>query len=164
MGVIPRGGNDGLLAMLHSGRSTSHFVNELSRILQVETITVLARIFTSICLATSFLGVALSMSDFLADGFQLEKKGKSNFIIYGATFLPPFLIVLFFPGIFIKALALAGIYCSILFVILPAAMAWRGRYQHHFSGVYQVSGGKVLLVLMMGIGVFVITQGLVDLF
>jgi tyrosine-specific transport protein len=164
MGVIPREGNAGLIAMLHSGRSTSHFVNELSRILHIETITVLARIFTSICLATSFLGVALSMSDFLADGLQLEKKGKSNFIIYGATFLPAFVIVLFFPGIFIKALSLAGIYCAILFVILPAAMAWQGRYHRHFSSDYRVRGGKILLVIMMMIGAGVIVQGIIGIF
>ena len=160
MGVIPREGDNGLIAMLHSGRSTSEFVNELSDLLQRDTITVFARIFTSVCLATSFLGVALCLSDFIADGLQLEKTGKNKLIIHGATFLPPLLIVLFYPGIFISALSYAGIYCVILLILLPAMMAWSGRYRKNMAKGYQVIGGKPLLIGLMCIAVFIIGQSL----
>ena len=53
------------------------------------------------------------------------------------------LIVLFYPGIFISALSYAGIYCVILFVLLPALMASSGRYSKNIAhGEYRVSGGK----------------------
>jgi len=163
MGVIPRDGDNGLVAMLHSGHSASDFVNSLSGLLQKDAITYLARIFTSICLATSFLGVSLGLSDFLADGLQVAKKGKGNLIVYGATFLPPLAIVLFYPSIFISALSYAGIYCIVLLVLLPVLMAWWGRYRKNLArGTYQVRGGKALLIVLMMVAIAMIGQGIFE--
>ncbi len=126
MGVIPRGGNNGLMSMLHSGRSTSEFVEQLNILLQQNTLTNIARFFTSICLATAFLGVSLGLTDFLADGFSLEKKGWNAFFIALIAFLPPLLIALYYPRAFVAALGYAGIDCVILVIFLPALMAWHG--------------------------------------
>jgi tyrosine-specific transport protein len=165
MGSIPREGSNGLEAMLQSGRSTSNFVNALSVILQHKTITVIAQIFTSICLATSFLGVALCLSDFLSDGFGIKKAGKGKIIISIATFLPPLMITLFFPGMFISALSCAGIYCVILQVILPPLMVWRGRYllKLTHAGSYQMIGGKLLLVLSTIIGIVILAKDFIKI-
>jgi tyrosine-specific transport protein len=164
MGVVPRTGDNGLVAMLHSGRSNSEFVTALSVLLQRETITVFARIFTSICLATSFLGVALSLSDFLADGLHLAKKGTGNLFIYTLTFLPPLIIVLFYPGAFIGALSYAGIYCVILLVLLPALMAWSGRYRKQLASPqhYRAWGGKPLLVILIVCAVLIIGNSFIS--
>lgn len=161
MGIIAREGNDGLIAMLHSGNSNSQFVTALNNILQNNTITYIAGIFTTICLATSFLGVALSLTDFLADGLAQSKTGKGAFIVYGATFLPPLLIVLFDPSIFIKALSYAGIVCMILLVMLPVAMAWSGRYIKQISADYRVQGGKLTLIFLFICALFVVGQGII---
>lgn len=163
MGVIPRGGENGLIAMLNSGRSTSESVRVLSAILNQETITSLARGFTSVCLLTSFLGVALCLSDFLSDGLGLEKIGINKFIIVLATFFPPLLIVFFYPGAFIKALSYAGIFCIILLVLLPCVMVWYGRYKKQIAKGYRVPGGKVLLVLLMVMAVLIIVQSIVTI-
>lgn len=164
MGVIPREGDHGLISILHSGRSTSEFVNELSALLQRDTITSFARVFTSICLLTSFLGVALCLSDFLADGLNLTKNNGKKLILALATFLPPLLIVLVYPGAFIAALGYAGIYCVVLLVLLPALMAWRGRYHKNFAnGGYRVLGGKALLAFLMLVSVAIIGQSVVSL-
>jgi tyrosine-specific transport protein len=163
MGVIPRTGDHGLISMLHSTESTSDFVNELSLILNKETITTLAHIFTSICLLTSFIGVALCLVDFLADGFQVEKKGKTTFFVCCAALIPPLMIVLLKPGIFIAALAYAGIYCVILLVILPALMAWFGRYRKNLAGGYQVLGGKLLLAGLLLVSTLIIFQSVMGI-
>ncbi len=160
MGVIPGDGSDGLISMLHSGRSTSDFVNKLSLLLNQETITSLAHIFTSICLLTSFIGVALCLVDFLADGFQVEKSGKMNFIVCCAALIPPLLIVMFDPGIFIAALAYAGIYCILLLVVLPTLMVWRGRYHKNIATGYRVFGGKPMLAALLILSVLMIIQSL----
>jgi len=164
MGTIPREGSHGLVAMLQSGHSTSHFVSALSSLLQHRTITLIAQIFTSICLTTSFLGVALCLSDFLADGFNVQKVGQGKVIISIATFLPPFMIALFFPRIFISALSCAGIYCVILQVILPAFMVWRGRYGLKLAHTarYQMRGGKLLLSLSIIIGIAILAKDLIQ--
>ncbi len=159
MGVIPLHGDHGLLRMLHSKTSTSDLVNTLSATTTEKAVTVFIKLFTSICVLTSFLGVALSLADFLADGLQLEKRGLQNVWIHLLTFLPPLVVVLFYPDAFIKALEYAGIYCVTLLVLLPAWMAWRGRYHRKMRSVFQVSGGKSLLLFLIVASLFVIVKG-----
>ncbi len=160
MGVLPREGNNGLIHMLHSKNSTSEFVMQLSNTLNNQFITYMARIFTSICLATSFLASGLSLSDFLADGLRTSKRGKSGIIVYLATFLPPLTVVLFYPGAFIGALSYAGIYCAILFILLPSLMVWRGRYRKNpLAKGFKVKGGRPLLLGLGIAGVLFISNG-----
>lgn len=60
-------------------------------------------------------------------------------------------VVLFYPGAFIGALSYAGIYCAVLFILLPTLMAWRGRYKKAFLAKgFRVKGGKPLL---LGLGI-----------
>ncbi len=163
MGLIPREGSLGLISILHSGRSTSEFVDQVSTLLHTETITTFANLFTSICLLTSFLGVALCLADFLADGFQLRKSSKNDFIACATALLPPFLIVLLKPGIFIAALAYAGIYCMVLLTLLPVLMIWQGRYRINLAKGYRFFGGKFMLVFLLIAGVAVIVQSVISM-
>ncbi len=160
MGTIPRTGADGLINMFQSKNSTSEFVVVLSNLLNREAITLFARTFTSVCLATSFLGASLCLWDFLADGLQTSNSPRGKITLSLATFLPPLLIVLFFPGIFITALSYAGIYCLILLLILPVLMTWRGRYHLQLAHGYRVSGGRLVLVILLVAGVAIITEDL----
>lgn len=165
MGVIPRTGDHGLISMLHSNRSTSEFVNELSNLLQRDTITTFARIFTTVCLLTSFLGVSLCLADFLTDGLRVAKTSKNKLIVHGLTFLPPLFIVLFYPGAFITALSYAGICCILLLALLPALMAWYGRYHKKIPQTgYRVIGGKVTLILVITLSVLIIIQNMFNVF
>lgn len=168
MGVVPlKGSSHSLLAIMQAKGQTSELVGTLNAIVAKKTISLLVKLFTSICMLTSFLGVALCLADFLADGLQLEKKGKGNVVIHVATFLPPLLIVLFFPNVFIKALEYAGFYCIILLVLLPAWMVWRGRYHQpmakHGARVYRVPGGKLLLSSLILFSIVMIVWELMSL-
>jgi len=164
MGILPRTGQHGLINMLHSQHSTSEFVTQLSKLLNSSFIALLARVFTSICLATSFLASVLSLSDFLTDGFRTAKRGKGNILVYTATLLPPLTVVLFYPGAFIGALSYAGVCCAVLFIVLPSMMVWFGRYHRatHLLhvGKFRVKGGKVLLFLLGISGLFFVGYGL----
>lgn len=164
MSVIPLHSDMGLLHMLHSGHPTSELVQALDQQLQSNRITSVSRLFTSISMVTSFLGVALALSDFLADGFHLKKTGMGRLKIDTLTFLPPLLIVLFYPGIFIKALSYAGILCGVLLMFLPCLMAWRGRYIHKLATGWRVKGGKPALLLGSVAGLLVIVMGAVEAF
>lgn len=146
MGVIPSQGQPGLKAMSHSAHSTSELINALSYFLHNPFINFLAKVFTSICLITSFLGVALSLFDFLSDGLTIKKQGLGKLLLYTFTFLPPLVIANHYPHAFIKALSYAGILCAILLILLPAMMAWSGRYIKKCASGYQVTGGKPLLI------------------
>ena len=160
MGIIPL---DGLKAILVSKTSTSDMVNTLSATAASQSVTFFTKLFTSICVVTSFLGVALCLADFLADGLQLEKVGSSNFLIHLLVFLPPLTVVLFYPNAFIKALEYAGIYCVILLILLPAWMAWNGRYRLRLANGFQVPGGKLFLGVIIVLSLLLLVKGLVNI-
>ena len=149
MGIIPLDGEHGLKTLLHSDQSTSDLVTALSSIAATPSITFFMKLFTSICVLTSFLGVGLCLADFLADAFQVEKKGVNSLFIHLLTFIPPMVVVLFYPKAFIQALEYAGIYCVILLIFLPAWMAWRGRYHRQIAHGFKVVGGKGLLAVLI---------------
>lgn len=160
MGVIPLDGEHGLTAILQSKNSTSDLANTLSATAGRSSITFFTKLFTSIAVVTSFLGVSLCLVDFLADGFQLEKEGRSKVLIYAMTFIPPVAIVLFKPGIFVKALEYAGIYCVVLLMLLPAWMVWCGRYKRGIANGFTVPGGKPLLLAVILISVVLLIQAM----
>lgn len=147
MGVVPLDGVPGLRPMLSSNNTNSDLVAALTSILQKDTITVLTKFFTSICMATSFLSVSLSLSDFLADGLKIKKQGLvGNAIVFSATFLPPVALVLFYPNAFLLGLQYAGISVFILMILLPPIMAWVGRYHKDFSREhYEFPANKLML-------------------
>jgi tyrosine-specific transport protein len=161
---IPLSGVDGLLAMLTSSEPTSHLIRSINMYTQSAWVNTWVHVFTSISVTTSFLGVALSLSDFLADGFKISKQGKNEIIIYGLTFLPPLILVLFYPKAFIACLNYAGIICVILLVMLPIAMVWQGRYKKNIANHrYQVSGGKIALLVTFILGILIILQDIIAL-
>lgn len=150
MGVVPLDGTPGLKEILKSPNSNSDLLSAISSLLHSDAITMLAKFFTSICMATSFLSVSLSLSDFLSDGLSVEKQGTGNILIYAITFIPPVAVVLFWPDAFIGGLRFAGISVCILMILFPPLMAWRGRYHCQLAnGGYTVKGGKSLLTLLL---------------
>lgn len=168
MGIIPLEGGMGLKEISKSSSSNSDLVIALTSILQKESISMFAKFFTSICMATSFLSVSLSLSDFLADGFNVKKQGMGNWLVYGVTFLPPIAFVLFFPGAFLLGLNYAGICCFVLMILLPALMAWRGRTlfagNNQAEGAFQMVGGKMLLSMLILFAIGMTIFGVYNLF
>jgi tyrosine-specific transport protein len=160
MGVIPLTGKNSLEFILQSTNSTSSLVDTLSATASNDSVTFFIKFFTSVCVLTSFLGVALCLTDFLADGLQLEKKGTSNILVHLFTFLPALGIAIFCPNMFIKALEYAGIYATVLLILLPAWMAWSGRYQKKLAQGFTVPGGKILLGIIIIFSLFLIIHNI----
>jgi len=130
---------------------SEHPIAELTKILQgglgLTWIAVTVSLFSFFALTTSFVGVILSLSDFLADGFAIKKDLGGRCKLLGQTIIPPLAFALFFPHGFIIALSYAGVFVAILFGILPVLMVWRGRYVENLTGSFRVPGGKPLLLL-----------------
>ncbi|HLB57291.1 MAG TPA: aromatic amino acid transport family protein, partial [Gammaproteobacteria bacterium] len=165
LGTLPREGNNGLLEIMQQGGSAIELTRSLSYYLNNTSITAFSHIFTAICVLTSFLGVSLGLSDFLADGLRLEKIGNRNWKVAFITFLPPLAIVLIDPNIFIKALSYAGTFCVVLVILLPALMTFSGRYYKKLAvGHYQVAGGKIALILTIVIALGIIGRSFFKFF
>ncbi len=160
MGLLPLQGENGLLSILHANNTTSALVDSLSKIVSSSLVEVLVKFFTSVCVLTSFLGVSLSLTDFLSDGFSLEKVGINRLIISIAAYLPPVLVVLIYPNAFMTALEYAGIYVIVLLIMLPALMAYAARKKYQ-QAPFRVFGGNLLLMSFILISCAIILYSLV---
>lgn len=121
-----------------------------------------AETFAFFAIVTSFLSVALSFVDFLSDGLNIKKTSKGKIFLCSLVLIPPFFCALIYPTIFLIALNYAGGFGAvILFGILPAVMAWKGRYQQHMKHVQIVPGGKFSLIVIIAFALWVITLQLV---
>ena len=151
IGILPLSGIYSLVKIAAVPNTTAALVAALIANTHQANVVLASQIFTSICVLTSFLGVGLCLVDFFADGLRLQKQGWRKIFLQIITFMPPLLIVLVNPDIFVSALKYAGFYCVTLLVILPALMAWSGRYKMKFLGNYTVPGGKFMLVVLVAI-------------
>lgn len=107
--------------------------------------------FGFFALVTSFLGVSLSMVDFLADGLNIRhREGWKRLGLCLAIFVPPLLIAATHPDIFIEAIGVAGGYGeAILNGLLPILMVWVGRYIMNLRSDYPLIGGKPMLIILI---------------
>ena len=84
--------------------------------------------------------------------------------ICALTFIPPLVIVIFYPQIFILALSYAGIVVILLLVLFPIIMVWSGRYKRKIAEGYRVFGGKYSLVIVSCIAVVILIIGILENF
>ncbi|MCD6046396.1 MAG: tyrP [Gammaproteobacteria bacterium] len=144
--TLPPSGSLSLTAMQESGNASSQLASSLIAVTHSEIISLLAHIFTSICVLTSFLGVGLILSDFLEDGTGISKKTAKGLSINAAlVFILPMLIAMFYPKAFITALSYAGIFCVVLLMLLPILMAYAARKKFTQKSSYEVPGGNHLI-------------------
>jgi tyrosine-specific transport protein len=147
LGNIPVEGTCGIK---HGYRVGANGVWMLAGVLNETWVNIVAKCFASFAIITSFLGVSLSLRDFLADGFKIKKDLKGKARLYLLTFAPALLFVWTDPRAFLSALEYAGAFgVMILLGILPALMVWRGRYHHRFASTFTTPGGKPALVVVM---------------
>lgn len=143
LGVIPIEGQESLLSALGQGNPATFY---LSRMIGSPLIATSARFFALFAIVTSLLGVALSLSDFLADGLRVKKTQRGRLALLALTFLPPLGVALFYPRGFVVALHYAGICVVLLLALLPALMALRRKWRG--EGEVLVPGGWPLAALV----------------
>ncbi|MFN0064885.1 MAG: amino acid permease [Chlamydiales bacterium] len=165
MGIIPVIGSPSLNEAAATGMQVTF---ALKLILNNRWIGMATRGFALFAIITSLLGVSLSLSDFLADGFRIEKRSWGKPLVVLLTFIPPLLFTLFFPKGFVLALQYAGIFVIILLALLPGCMVWKERYgpeteRSFVESDYKVAGGRfgvlatiVFSLILLAIEVYVL--------
>lgn len=124
----------------------------LSKLLKNPLVGLAASFFSFFAIVTSFLGVALSLSDFLTDGLKIKKTWEGRLLACVLTFLPPLIFVFTCQRGFYLALEHAGAFVAILLGILPCWMAWKLKN----VAFYQTTTGKVLLSVIILFSLFVV--------
>jgi tyrosine-specific transport protein len=154
LGIIPLEGKWGIV---EGGQRGDHGANLVAGVLQNPLISLIAAFFSFFALITSFLGVSISLTDFLADGLKIRKSPKGRGILFLLTFLPPLFFVLTDPRAFLTALEYAGAFgVVVLLGFLPALMVYSGRYRLGLKSEYQAPGGKTALIVVILFSILVI--------
>lgn len=148
LGIIPAAGKTSFETILHSKSAVSTLLLTLNHLAQDRWVTFSVNVFSNIAMTTSFLGVSLSLFDFLADGFSRSNKPSGRFQTALLTFCPPLIFAIFYPRGFIVALGYASIFVAILEIILPAFMAYKLRKHKTLHSPYRLFGGNGLLILL----------------
>ncbi|MDG6882737.1 Tyrosine permease [Phocoenobacter uteri] len=114
------------------------------------------RIFSTLALVTSFLGVALSLLHCLDDLLKRVNITAGQTVLSLLTFIPPLIFALFYPEGFIMALGYAGQMFTFYGLILPIGMVWRMRKLYP-ELPYRVFGGNITLVFALISGLIIMS-------
>lgn len=147
MGVI---GTEMLINLADDKHMTNSLMDIFAAVVQNRFAVNLFNIFSAVCLITSFFGISLSMSDFLADSTNIAKKGTGQLWLFALTFLPPLVLVIWFQEGFMAALKYAGVCCIVLHILLPICMAFRCINSFGWSDTgkiwFRVVGSLLLII------------------
>jgi tyrosine-specific transport protein len=154
LGVVPIEGAFGIREGYREGVNGAALLSEH---LGGSAVALIAQMFSFFAIVTSFLGVTLSLTDFLADGLRIRKSHLGRCLLVCLTFVPPMFFILLSPRAFLSALEYAGAFGVVIFLgLLPPLMVWAGRYYRGFKGEFKVPGGKPALAAAIFVSLFVI--------
>jgi tyrosine-specific transport protein len=146
LGVVPSHGVGSLGEALELGQNAIYPFKNFTHNPLVYTV---GQFFAFFALITSFFGVTLGLMDFLADGLKIPNKGKGKLLLGLLVFVPPMLLGIINPRVFLVALEYAGGFgSSLLLGVLPILMVWRGRYYQKLQAEKPLFGGRVLLSIL----------------
>ena len=140
--------------ILQADPTLNGLVNATREITGSNAMGEIVRIFSSLALITSFLGVMLGVFEGLGDLFKRYNLPTNRVLLTIAAFTPPLAFALYYPEGFIAALSYAGLLCAFYCLILPIGLAWRTR-QANPNLPYRVVGGNLALVVALLIGVVI---------
>lgn len=153
LGTVKLNGANSLTHMYVEGQSsTGALIDVLVNVIKKPWIATIANFFSFFAIITSFIGVTLSLTDFLTDGLNLKKNKNGRILACLLTFIPPLVFLYGFQRVFIEALQYAGIFVAILLCILPALMVWKLPIENF----YKTRFGKFVLIIVILIAVLII--------
>ena len=150
LGVIPLGGEQGLLAMSNNPKPVVALTTALSNITESQSLVVWVNGFGLCAILSSLVGVALGMFDFFADGFAIDKSIVGRIKLVSLVFVPPVIFVLSSQqvrSVFMIALQYAGVFAAILLVILPSLMVMKIQPRYRLLALVCVMVGLSVIGL-----------------
>lgn len=155
LGTVKVSGPDSLSQMYIAGEgSTGPLINTLVNVLKMPWVAKVANVFSFCAIITSFIGVTLSLTDFLTDGFKIKRNRKGRILACILTFVPPLIFVYGYQRVFLGALQYAGVFVAILLCILPALMTWtlpKPKFYRSFWG-----RSLLVVVILIALGIIVL--------
>ncbi len=153
LGSVPLDGPNGLAEAWAQGIPAT---GPIANIIKSPLVKIGAYAFSFFAIVTSFLGVSLSLADFLTDGLKIKKSWEGRLLAILLTFVPPLIFVFSYKRGFLMALEYAGAFVAILLIILPAAMAWNLKSPKYLK----TAKGRILLTLTMLFALLIIATSI----
>ncbi|MEH2140465.1 amino acid permease [Nostoc sp.] len=134
-----------------------------------EWLGVLVSIFSEFAIATSFIGFVYGLLDLFKDIFSITQgKFSSRLPLYSLVLFPPMTLGTLNPSIFFTALDYTGTFSvSVLGGIIPALMSWKqDQAQEKSDSTNQplVPGGKVTLIVMIGVALAMMGRQILSIY
>ena len=161
MGSIPETGEHGLIQIWQEHQLPAGLIHGLQDLSGEPLIYYISEGFSFFAIATSLLGVSLSLFDFLVDGLALNKKHFGRLSTVIMTFAPPLIFAVFYPQGFLLALRYGGVFVALLLGILPAAMALAARAKWPETIGYKVCGGNGLPVVVIAFSTVIVISAFI---
>lgn len=151
-GIIPRNSFEAINA---TGGNMGTLVAAMTQNADGTLMTSTLTLFSNFAIISSFLGVGLSLFDYIADRFKFPDNPKGRFYATCITFIPPGLASFFFPNGFIAAIGFAGLVMVFSYFLVPFMMLWKTRKIEKVLS-YQLPGGYPVLFLILGVSLLVV--------
>lgn len=146
LGIVPVDGPNGLKEALTNGEPATHFLRQH---VHGDFISHFVEFFAFFAITTSFIGIALGLFDFLADGLKIKKLGFGKVFLTLLVIIPTLVIAMKYEKIFLLALDATGGYGdTILNGLIPIAMISVGRYRLGYKNHCCLPGGKPVLIFL----------------
>jgi tyrosine-specific transport protein len=98
----------------------------MSDLLKSQTFKIASLVFALLAVSASYVANGTGLFGFVRDLTSTYFKTNNRLLVGALSFLPPLLVTLIYPNIFLNALEIVGgIGETILFVVLPGFILWR---------------------------------------
>ena len=129
-----------------------------------EWLGVLVSVFSEFAIVTSFIGFVYGLLDLFKSISFVAPNELSLRKAYSLILFPPMSMSALNPSIFFTAIDYAGTFSiSVLGGIIPALMSWKQR-QSNSEHQPLVGGGKVTLIVMIGVASAVIVKQIMSIY
>lgn len=147
LGILPDGNSIAFAQIISQSDMVTGLLEKAS---DSNAVLIFAKAFSFFAILTPFMANTLTFVDFLKDGLNLSQESKYELAIYGLVLVPPTLLTMLFPHLFLKALSTAGGFADVLlFGVLPVLIIGIGRYVKNVKGPYTAPGGKLFLIMIL---------------
>lgn len=144
---------------IHSfGGSLPALITSLQDIASQPWVSKCISLFADFALVTSFIGVTLSLYDFISELTRAKSTIMGRVQTWLITFVPPVLCALYIPEGFVAVLGFAAVPLVFIIIFLPIVMVLKQRKE--VAEGYQVCGGKPALTLVGLLGAVIIAAQL----
>lgn len=145
--------NNTLLSLAKNGQDiVSTLVISVSDSVNSKLLSGSINLFATTALLTSFLGVSLSLFDYVFESLASDNVKIKRLVTTIIVFAPPLIVTLFSPYIFINALGYGAVASMMLSIFLPSAIFYRRKILNDDLS----NKHKILLVGLIFFGVLVV--------